>query len=169
MVPHTRITPASLDRLADIERVTTACGVTLATQVSSADTAAAFVLLHVTVPPYWDECAPHCHAHTTELIYVLNGTLACTLGDTTMTASDGSTTLIRPGVVHTIWNPTAAPISYLAWFSPGGVARYDHHLAVRHAAERVRVPGVPRWGTTLSATDDVLLADPDQDDRLQPA
>ena len=168
MTTHTRITPSTLVRSADMGRATTVRGVTLTTRVSSADTAAAFVLLHVSVPPYWDGCAAHWHAHTTEVIYVLNGTLACTLDDTTTTASNGTALLIPPGVVHTIWNPTAAPATYLAWFSPGGVAHYDDRVSVRHTAEPVQVPGGRGPGATLSATDDVLLVAPDQGAGPQP-
>ncbi len=74
--------------------------------------------VHVTVPPYWDRCPLHRHAHTTELIYVVHGTLACTLDDITTTASTGTALLILPGVIHTIWNPTATPATYLAWCAP---------------------------------------------------
>ena len=168
MTTHTGITPTTLVRSADMGCATTARGVTLITRMSSADTAAAFVLLDVTVPSYWDGCVPHWHAHTTEVIYVLNGTLACTLDDTTTTASEGTALLIPPGVVHTIWNPTATPVTYVAWFSPGGDAPYDDRVALPHAAEPVRGQGVRHRGATLSATDDVVLADPDQADGPQP-
>ena len=144
MARNNVVAPAAPVRPMDAERA--GAGVTLTTRVSSADTGAAFVLLDVTVPPYWDGCAPHWHAHTTEVIYIVSGTLACTVGDTTTTASDGTAVLIPPGAVHTIWNPTAVPASYLAWFSPGGVTRHRHGPAAR------------RLGVTLSATDDVLLA-----------
>jgi uncharacterized cupin superfamily protein len=80
----------------------------MCTLVRSADTAGAVVLLQVTLPAYWDACAPHWHVHTTELLYVVHGTLAWSLDDTTTTASRGTMLLIPPGGVHTIWNPIAA-------------------------------------------------------------
>ncbi len=118
MAGHTHSPPTTSGRSADMGRSSTPCGVTLCTLVSSADTAVAWVLLHVTVPPYWDRCPLHRHAHTTELIYVVHGTLACTLDDITTTASTGTALLILPGVIHTIWNPTATPATYLAWCAP---------------------------------------------------
>ncbi len=160
MAIHMEIPPTTLVRSAEMARGATVSGVTLTPRVSSADTAAAFTLLHVSMSPYWDGSSPHRHAHTTEVIYVLNGTLACTLDDTTTTASDGAALLIPPGVVHTIWNPTAACATYLAWFSPGGGFE-------RHPAESPPVPGMEQLGATLSGTDDVLLGDPAQGDGLQ--
>ncbi len=118
MATNTEITPSTLVRSADMERATTKEGVTMFTLVSSADTAGAFVLLDIIVPPFWDGCPPHRHAHTMEVIYVVHGTLACTLDDITTTASPGTALLLGPGVVHTIWNPTATPARYVASFTP---------------------------------------------------
>jgi quercetin dioxygenase-like cupin family protein len=125
--------------------------VTLRTRLSSTDTAAAFVLLDVTLPSSWDACAPHSHAHTTEMIYVLNGTLACTWGDMTTTAGHGTAILLPPGTVHTIWNPTPTPAIYLAWFTPSGAAWASTYAPDGGPASRTML-------ATLSATDDVLLS-----------
>ena len=126
MALHTDSRPTTLVRSPEMGGATTVRGVMVTTRISSAETAGGFVLLDITMPPYWDGCAAHWHALTMEVIYVLKGTLACTLDDTTTTASSGTAMLIPPGVVHTIWNPTAAPTAYLAWFAPAGVARHDH-------------------------------------------
>ncbi len=150
MAAHTASTPTIMVHSANWGRVTTRCGVTLRMRVRSAAPQAACVLLDVTLPPFWDGCALHWHARTTEVIYVLNGTLAYTLNDTTTTASDGTALLILSGVVHTIWNPTAMPATYFAWFAPAHSPAPWPMLA------------------TLSATNEVLLTHPDSNDGLQP-
>ncbi len=73
MATFTKITPTMLVRSAERGHIPTVGGVTLPTRLGSTDTAAAFVLLDVTLPPYWDACVLHRHAHTTEIMYVLNG------------------------------------------------------------------------------------------------
>jgi quercetin dioxygenase-like cupin family protein len=142
--------------------------VTLRTRVSNADTAAACVLLDVTLPPFWDGCALHWHARTTEVMYVLNGTLAYTLDDITTTASDGTVLLILPGVVHTIWNPTATPTTYLAWFAPGSAERPGGASTIRAASAPAHLPTPCPMLATLSAADEVLLTHPDANDSHQP-
>ncbi len=155
MATQTESTPTTLVRSATTGRTSTPCGVTWCTLVGSADTAGACVLLHVTLPAYWDACAPHWHAHTTEMMYVLHGTLACTLGDMTTTAAHGTAILLPPGTVHTIWNPTATPTTYLAWFTPkgepGGAAFASTYAPEPGPASRTML-------RALSATDDVLLS-----------
>jgi quercetin dioxygenase-like cupin family protein len=140
-----------LVRSAERGHIPSVDGVTLLTRLGSTDTAAAFVLLDVTLPPYWDACALHWHAHTTEMIYVLTGTLACSWGDMTTTAAHGTAILLPPGTVHTIWNPTATPATYLAWFTPGGAAFASTYTPDSGPASRTML-------TTLAATDDVLLS-----------
>jgi quercetin dioxygenase-like cupin family protein len=168
MATRTTITPTTLVRSAHTAHATTVDGVTLRIRVSNADTGAAFVLLDVTVPSFWDACAPHWHAHTTEVIYVLNGTLAWTLDDTTTTASGGTALLIPPGVVHTIWNPTATPATYLTWFVPGSAERHGEAGSPPAASALVQPPAPRRMLATLSATDDVLFARPDTGDGRHP-
>jgi quercetin dioxygenase-like cupin family protein len=168
MATRTTITPTTLVRSINEEHTLTVGGVTLTIPMGNADTAVLCVLLRVTVPPYWDACVAHRHAHTTEVICVVNGTLACTLDDTTTTASGGTAMLISPGVVHTIWNPTATPATYLVWFSPSGGERYGEAFASRAASEPAQPPAPRFMPATLSATSDVLLAHPDGGDGLHP-
>ncbi len=168
MALHTEIRPTNLVRSADMGCTTTVCGVTLNTRVSSADTAGAFALIEATAAPYCDGLAPHWHAYTTEVIYVLNGTLACTLGDVTTTASPGTAILIPPRVVHTIWNPTAVPATYLIWCSPGGFERYCEAWATRVINDGIVSPAMQHLCGALAHTYDVLTADTVQSDGQQP-
>ncbi len=134
MCRHKNSIPTDLVRSANTGNNSAVGSVTLNIRVSSADTAGAFTLIEVTMPPYWDGCAPHWHPHTTETICVLNGLLVYTLDDITTTASHGTSILIPPGIVHTIWNPTAMPTTYLVWFSPGGCERVQCEKGI---------PGIP--------------------------
>ncbi len=168
MATHTENTPTMMVRSAERGHICSIGGVRLRTRLGSTDTAAAFVLLDVTLPPYWDACALHWHAHTMEMMYVLNGTLACTLGDTTTTAAAGTAILIPPGIVHTIWNPTAMPAVYLAWVAPGDGGRNGDGDATRAASAPRHPPTPPCLRATLSATRDVLLAHPDRNDGGHP-
>ena len=56
--------------------------------------------------------------------------------------------------------PAAAPVTYLAWFSPGGVERYCAELAVLIAAEPVWPPADLGPANALAARYDVLPTDP---------
>ena len=89
-------------------------------KAASADTALGWTLVEIAVPPYWAGIPWHQHADVTEVLYVLQGILACTLGDITTTASPGSVILIPPQTNHTIWNPTATSTSYLTLSAASG-------------------------------------------------
>ena len=150
MALHTGSTATTLVRSPAMGRTSTVCGMTLTTRVSSAETAGHVALIETTLPPYWDGAAPHAHAHTTEVIYVVSGTLACILDDTTTTASHGTSILIPPRAVHTVWNPAAAPATYLTWRSPGSVERYCEACAAYNAAGPVQTPAPQHRCAALS-------------------
>jgi mannose-6-phosphate isomerase-like protein (cupin superfamily) len=66
-----------------------------------------------------------CHSHnqTFEVCYVVNGILAFTLDQHTFTAVENDCVVIRPGVHHCIFNPTATPAKLLLWSTSGIEAR----------------------------------------------
>lgn len=78
-------------------------------------------LVEISLPPYYRGLPAHWHARSTEVFYVLNGTLAFTLGKETFTVGRGSAVYVPPGVVHLFWNPVAAPASCLVMCSPSGL------------------------------------------------
>jgi mannose-6-phosphate isomerase-like protein (cupin superfamily) len=94
--------------------------VTTAVRKATSDaTGGAFDLTEYVVPPY---CAgPPCqqYAQASAACYVLDGLLAFTLGDRTITASRGACILIPPGKPYTFFNPTATPATFLLWRVPG--------------------------------------------------
>lgn len=131
-------------------------GMTITCKASSTDTQGAFALVEYTAAPHFRGQAPHCHVHTTEVFYLLDGMLAFTLGDETIMATQGTSILVPPQVVHAFWNPTAAPVTFLALFSPGGLERYFAELAALVAAEPVLQPADLRKVAALTAKFDVV-------------
>jgi quercetin dioxygenase-like cupin family protein len=84
------------------------------------ETGGAFALLALTLAPFSPGAPPHRHQAHSEACYVLAGTLAITRGDDTVVLSAGESLLVRPGVVHTCWNPTASGATLLLIYTPGG-------------------------------------------------
>jgi hypothetical protein len=69
------------------------------------------------------------------------------MGDETITAA--------PGVVHTFFNPTADPVRFLVWLTPGEFADYfDELFALFHAE--------PSWPPSDRRKLDALVAKYDQ-------
>lgn len=132
-------------------------GVTINVTLSSADTAGAFALIDSVTPPHREGTHAHWHAHTTEWVYVIDGTLACTIGDATITATPGTAIVVPPTTVHTFWNPTAAPVRFLSLFAPGGCEGYFAEVAALIAARGRWPPLDPAESLALAARHDTLL------------
>ena len=105
-------------------------GATVTSIATSIHTGGAWSLVKYTASPHFSGPPLHWHQHTMEAFYILDGTLAFTLGERTITASVGAFILVPPGVVHTFFNPTAASATYLVWFSPGGHEQYFQEVAL---------------------------------------
>ena len=110
-------------------------GATVTSIATSTQTGGAWSLVKYTAPPHYAGPPLHWHKHTMEAFYILEGTLAFTLDERTITASAGAFILVPPGIAHTLFNPTAAPASYLAWFSPGGHEQYFQEVALLSGTE----------------------------------
>ena len=121
---------------------------TIIYKVTSADTDGAWSLVEYTLPPYAQGTPLHWHRKTDEAIYVLDGLLALTIDDHTMTASPGTVITIPAGARHAFFNPTATPIRLLLWFCPGGSEGYWMHPG--QSAEHM---------AALGATYDLYLPD----------
>jgi quercetin dioxygenase-like cupin family protein len=87
--------------------------------LSDADTAGAFALVAITLPPYDPGVPPHTHPEHSEGCYVLAGTLALTQDQRTITLTAGTAVQVPAGVTHTYWNPTAGPTTILLIYTPG--------------------------------------------------
>jgi quercetin dioxygenase-like cupin family protein len=101
----------------------------LTVKARGVETGGRFSLVEISLPPYCAASLLHLHRQTTEAIYLLQGMLAMTLGEETMVVRQGSSIVVAPHQVHRLWNPTAAPAIYLAYFTPAGVEEYFEALA----------------------------------------
>jgi quercetin dioxygenase-like cupin family protein len=81
-----------------------------------------YALVSLTLPPYHPGLPLHTHPENAEGCYVVAGTLAVTQGDATVTLTPGAAAHIPAGVVHSLWNPTAAPTIVLLIYTPGVAA-----------------------------------------------
>lgn len=110
-------------------------------KATGAETDGRFALVEVTVPPYFAGIWPHLHHETFEAIYLTQGMLAVTLGEETMVVRQGSFILIPPRQIHRIWNPAAAPATFLAYFAPAGVEGFFEALAAMELPVDGNQPG----------------------------
>ncbi len=104
-------------------------GLPVTLKVASGESSGVCAVIEMTVPPFFSGPTAHFHRQTTEVIYVVSGSLAFTLGEETMIARPGSIVRIVPGVVHRFWNPTAEAATYLTFCAPGGIEDYLQALA----------------------------------------
>ena len=133
----------------DTGAATTPLGMTITTKVTSADTRGAFAMIEYTAPPHFDGYAPHRHSHVMEVCYVVRGTLACTIGDATITASAGTSLLVPPGVLHIFWNPTPMPVTYLLCCCPDGTEQHVADLSAVIVANQREVDRQVKRGVAV--------------------
>jgi mannose-6-phosphate isomerase-like protein (cupin superfamily) len=155
MTTHVSELPRGFALAANAARVITGLGVTTTYRVPNDATGGAGALLEYIAPPHFPGPALHWHAHTTELFYILEGTLALTLGEETITATPGASTYIPPGVLHTFFNPTAEPVKFLIWITPGDFAGYFDELVALSHAEPSWPPADPQKLAVLIAKYDL--------------
>lgn len=105
---------------ADRDKTISVAGGTSSIRLSMADTNGALALIECRLLPHGAGPAPHWHAHASKVCYVTEGTLAWSLDETTVVVPQNTSILVPPRVVHTFWNPTAAPASVLIWITPAG-------------------------------------------------
>jgi mannose-6-phosphate isomerase-like protein (cupin superfamily) len=146
---------ASLALAAGTGRTITGLGNSITYKVANDATGGAWALLEYIAPPHFAGPPPHWHAHTAELFYILEGTAAIRLGEETITAAPGASIHIPPGIVHTFFNPTADPVRFLIWLTPGGFAEYFEELFALFHAE-------PSWPPADRQKLDALIAKYDQ-------
>ena len=96
----------------------TVMGITVAVRASGDDTGGAYSLLEQTVPP--GKGSPLHTLQDDKLIYVAEGEVAVTLGDTTRPVAAGGSALIPRGVPHNFANRGDRTARILVVTSPGG-------------------------------------------------
>lgn len=105
---------------ADRSKTISVAGGTSSIRISTSDTNGAVALIECRLLPHGAGPAPHWHARASKVCYVTEGTLAWSLDETTVVVPQNTSILVPPRVVHTFWNPTAAPATVLIWITPAG-------------------------------------------------
>ncbi len=100
-------------------------------------------LIEYVAPPHFRGPPPHVHEHEQESFFVMEGTVAFVVDGRTVTAPSGTLVSVPPGTIHTFFNPTPDPATYLAWFSPIGMEQACEEMASLVAAEQVWPPADP--------------------------
>ena len=104
-------------------------GVVLTFKTVGAQSGGRWLVMEYNAPPQASGPPPHWHKVTTEIFYVLEGTLTLSAGDATINAGPGGYAYVPPGTVHTFSNQTDAPVKFLAVASPAGLEDYFQELA----------------------------------------
>ena len=99
-------------------------GVTMAFKTVGAQSGGQWLALEYTAPPQFAGPPRHWHKVTTEIFFVLEGTLTLTAGEETIQAGPGGYAYVPPGTVHGFSNQTDAPARYFAIASPAGLEDY---------------------------------------------
>ncbi len=100
-----------------------------------------WLLLEYLAPPRCAGPSPHVHRLTTELLYVLDGTLTLAVGRQTVRLTPGGCAYLPPGVAHAFSNETDAPARFLQVSSPAGLERYYAAAGTLFGAESDRPAG----------------------------
>jgi mannose-6-phosphate isomerase-like protein (cupin superfamily) len=131
-------------------------GVAVRCLVSAEESGGRLTLLSYQLPPHTPAPPAHLHAHTWEMLLPLHGLLAVTADAQLLTLTPGVPLLIRSGVRHTFFNPSASQTICLAVSLPGGCERYFAELA-----EGPSQPSVSRaMRYALGQLHDLYLDDP---------
>ncbi|MEZ4737656.1 MAG: cupin domain-containing protein, partial [Caldilineaceae bacterium] len=75
-------------------------GINSAIKMTAQESNGALALVELTLSPHFCHLAAHWHRSTTEVIYILNGLVAFTVGDKTFTGAAGRVVTIVPRTVH---------------------------------------------------------------------
>ena len=101
-----------------------ALGVTLTFKTVGTDSGGQWLTMEYTAPPQFSGPPPHVHKVTTEIFYVLEGTLTMQVNGQTIHLGAGGMAYVPPGTVHTFANQTDAPTKFLGIASPSGLENY---------------------------------------------
>ncbi len=105
-------------------------GVTITFRTVGAQSGGEFLVLEYMAPPQFSGPPPHWHKVTTEIFYVLEGSMTLHVGDETQEVGPGGFAYVPPGVVHSFANASDAPAKFLLVASPAGLEDYFAELAV---------------------------------------
>lgn len=106
-----------------------ALGVSITYKTVGAQSRGQWLVLEYTAPPRFAGPPPHWHKITTEMFYVLEGTLTLRVGERTIQVEPGGCAYVPPRTVHAFSNEMEAPARYLLVASPAGLEHYFTELA----------------------------------------
>lgn len=104
-------------------------GVDLTFKIAGAQSGGQWLVLEYVAPPHFSGPPPHVHHVTTEMFYVLEGTLTLVVNRQSSVVEAGGFAYVPPGTVHTFANNAATPAKYLMMASPAGLERYFQELS----------------------------------------
>jgi len=105
---------------------------------TSQETADAFSMVEMTLPPGYPGAPPHHHKELTETFYILEGTVELTKGHEILSATPGQAIIIPPKVTHAFRNASEETARMLQVATPGGHDRFFFELIEWMERE-------PRW------------------------
>lgn len=103
-------------------------------RATSAATGGVFSVVELVTQP-GEGVLAHVHEHEDELVYVVEGTIEVTLGDQTMTATQGVLALLPRGIPHGFTNIGEHPSRVLDVILPGNFDNYFvelHNLTTKN-------------------------------------
>ncbi|RNC80325.1 MAG: cupin domain-containing protein [Phycisphaera sp.] len=110
-------------------------GSQLVRKIRSDDTNGAFSVVEFVSKP-GEGVGLHTHSDEDELVYLLEGEIEVTLGDTTMTATPGTCALLPKDIPHGYVNIGNSPSRLLAVLLPGNLDNFFLALSRELAADR---------------------------------
>lgn len=96
-------------------------GQVLVRKAGGLTTGGTWILEEVTFAPYC-QSAMLCTSEIARVFYIVEGMLAFTIGEETITASRGATVVVPQGLAHAAFNPTATPATCLVFGVDGTLA-----------------------------------------------
>jgi mannose-6-phosphate isomerase-like protein (cupin superfamily) len=88
------------------------------------------IMVEHLLPPRSAGLPPYVHMAVTKALYVAEGTLSVARDAAFTTAHAGQFLAIPPGVVHSCWNATDAPVRFVMCFAPADIRAYFDELAM---------------------------------------
>ncbi len=118
-----------------------AFGMSLTLLTVGAQSAGQWLLLEYLAPPRCPGPPSHRHKMTTEVFYILDGTLTVSVDKQVVHLAPGSCAYLPPGITHTFANESDAPTRFLLISSPAGLEQYYAELDQLRSDEPGWPPG----------------------------
>jgi mannose-6-phosphate isomerase-like protein (cupin superfamily) len=115
------------------EHIAAGTGSKIVIKATEADTAGSFFLCESTIAPGFPGPPLHRHKRLHDMFYVLEGTLTVNVDGEQRELGPGSFACVAPGTAHTFSNPSASPVRFLNFNTPGG---FEHYMRALGEAAR---------------------------------